>query len=73
MAYNVNNKVFETEKEARSFSRDLMARGGLGGWRKVNEPVTHIYKGDGMTEPIGDGKEAKSGHKINTGTSRFVI
>lgn len=52
MGYKVNSKVFATEAEAREFSRDLMSRGGLGGWRKVSEPVTHIYKGDGYTEPI---------------------
>lgn len=59
MAYKVNSKVFETENEARAFSKDLQAYGGLGGWCKVDEPVTHIYCGDGKTEPIGDGKGAK--------------
>lgn len=54
MAYRVNSKVFETEAEARAFSRGLMARGGLGGWCKVNEPVSHIYKGNGTTEMINE-------------------
>lgn len=57
MAYKVNSKVFETEAEARAFTRDLMALGGLGGWCKTDQPATHIYKGDGMTEPINNGKE----------------
>lgn len=52
MAYKVNSKVFRTEDEARSFSRDLMGYGGLGGWIETTDPVTHIYKGDGYTEPI---------------------
>lgn len=54
MAYRVNSKVFETEAEARAFSRDLMARGGLGGWREVDEPVTHVYWGDLKTEKVGE-------------------
>lgn len=52
MGYQVNSKIFETEAEAMAFSRDLMSYGGLGGWRKVSEPVTHIYKGDLWTEPV---------------------
>lgn len=54
MAYAVGKKVFETEREAREFSKDLMARGALGGWRQTSEPVTHYYLGDLMTEPIED-------------------
>lgn len=50
----VGNKVFETEQEARQFSKDLMAHGALGGWRETSEPVTHYYLGDLMTEPIED-------------------
>ena len=52
--WKVNSKVFETEIEARNYSRDLMAHGGLGGWMETDEPVTHIYLGDGMTEEIED-------------------
>jgi hypothetical protein len=52
MAYKVNSKVFKTEDEARAFSRDLMSYGGLGGWTETTDPVTHIYKGDGYTEPV---------------------
>lgn len=52
MAYKVNSKVFETEAEARAFTRDLMALGGLGGWCKTSQPATHIYHGDLKTEPI---------------------
>lgn len=52
--YMVNSKVFKTEDEARAFSKDLMARGGLGGWCKVNAPVTHVYIGDGMTQPLDE-------------------
>lgn len=52
MGYRVNSKVFETENEAREFSRDLMSYGGLGGWTETTDPVTHIYKGDGYTEPV---------------------
>lgn len=63
MGWKVGSKVFETEIEAREFSRDLMAMGVIGGWCKVEEPVTHYYRGDGMTEPIeiffGMIKEAK--------------
>jgi len=54
MNWAVGKKVFETEKEARDFSRDLMSRGALGGWRETSEPVTHYYLGDLMTEPIED-------------------
>lgn len=52
MSYRVNSKVFKTEDEARAFSRDLMSLGGLGGWMETTDPVTHIYKGDGYTEPV---------------------
>lgn len=52
MGWKVNSKVFETEIEAREFSKDLMALGGLGGWCKVNEPVTHYYLGNLLTKPI---------------------
>lgn len=54
MHYKVNNKVFETEDEARRFGKDLQAYGGLGGWSKTADPVTHYYLGDLMTEPIED-------------------
>lgn len=52
--YMVNGKVFETEKEARDFSKDLQSYGGLGGWSPTDEPVTHYYLGDLCTEPIED-------------------
>ena len=52
--YAVGEKVFETEDEARRFSKDLMSRGALGGWRETTEPVTHYYLGELMTEPIED-------------------
>ena len=52
MAYKVNSKVFETETEAREFSRDLQRYGGLGGWQEVKETPTHYYMGDLRTEPI---------------------
>lgn len=52
MSWQVNSKVFETEVEAMAYSRDLQRYGGLGGWREVNEPVTHSYLGDLRTEPI---------------------
>ena len=55
MSYKVGQKVFETEGEAQSFSRDLMAYGALGGWQEVDEEPTHIYHGDLCTEPIGPG------------------
>lgn len=54
MGYRVNSKVFDTEAEAISFSKDLMSRGGLGGWSETDEPVTHYYLGDGLAEPIED-------------------
>lgn len=54
MTYKVNSKVFETENEALAFSRDLQAYGGLGGWCKVDEPVTHVYWGDLKTEKVGE-------------------
>lgn len=54
MAYVVGEKVFETENEARQFSKDLMERGGLGGWRETSKPATHYYLGDLMAEPIED-------------------
>lgn len=54
MGFRVNSKVFETEDEARHFSKDLMAYGGLGGIIKTNEVATHYYLGDLMCEPIDD-------------------
>ena len=54
MGFKVNSKVFETEEEARQFSRDLMKRGGLGGWQQTEEPATHFYLGDLMCEPLED-------------------
>lgn len=51
--YRVGQKVFETEGEARDFSRDLMAYGALGGWEETDAPATHIYLGDLRTETIG--------------------
>lgn len=54
MSWQVNSIVFETEAEARAFSRDLQAYGGLGGWTKVDKPVTHYYLGDLWTEPIAN-------------------
>ena len=50
--YAVGKKVFKTEDEARQFSKDLMARGALGGWSETFEPVTHIYLGDLLTESL---------------------
>jgi hypothetical protein len=58
MAYKVNSKVFETEAEAREFSRHLQALGGLGGWTETTEKPTHKYRPDlgmGYTEPITAG------------------
>ena len=52
MGWKVNSKVFETETEAREFTKDLMAMGGLGGWCKVDEPATHYYMGNLITKPI---------------------
>ena len=52
MGYRVNSKVFETENEARKFTKDLQALGGLGGWTKTEETPTHYYMGDGRTIPI---------------------
>ena len=52
MSYRVNSKIFETEEEARAFSRDLQAYGGLGGWSETDEKATHRYRGDLCTEPI---------------------
>ena len=49
--YKVNTKVFATEKEARDFSKDLMAYGGLGGWTKTDEAVNARYLGNLETEP----------------------
>ena len=55
MNYKVNGKVFKTEEEARAFTKDLQARGGLGGWSPTEEEPTHIYRGNGYTEPIENG------------------
>lgn len=52
--YAVGDKVFKTEDEARSFSRDLMAMGALGGWNETYRPVTHYYLGNLMAEPVED-------------------
>ena len=56
MNWRVNSKVFETEKEAMQFTKDLQALGGLGGWYPTEEPVTHRYTGDaghiGRTEKV---------------------
>ena len=52
IGYKVNSKVFETEAEARQFTKDLMAFGGLGGWSITSDPVTHRYLGNLLTEPI---------------------
>lgn len=52
--YKVNGKVFESEEEARKFSKDLQSYGGLGGWYPTDEPITHYYLGNLMTEPIED-------------------
>ena len=49
MNYEINNKVFYTESEAREFSKALAARGCAGAWRKTYKQVTHEYIGDGMT------------------------
>ena len=54
MGYKVNSKVFETEAEAQAFTKDLQAHGGLGGWYPTDEPVTHYYLGDLLTEPVED-------------------
>ena len=53
--YRVGQKIFETEEEARNFSRDLMSYGALGGWEKTDDPATHIYLGDLRTERITAG------------------
>ena len=50
----VGKWVFETEQEAKQFSKDLMSYGGLGGWRETSDPVTHYYLGNLMAEPIED-------------------
>lgn len=50
--YKVNSKVFATEEEARKYTKDLMAYGGLGGWRKTPEAVTHKYIGNLETMSI---------------------
>ena len=52
--YVVNSKVFETEEEARQFSKDLMERGIIAGYSETADPVTHYYLGEGMTHPIED-------------------
>lgn len=55
MGYRVNSKVFETEEEARGYTKDLQAFGGLGGWIETSEKPTHKYRPDlgiGYTEPI---------------------
>ena len=52
--FAVGEKVFETEKEASRFSKDLLSHGALAGWRETTEPVTHYYLGNLMTEPIED-------------------
>ena len=54
MAYKVGKKVFETEQEARDFSRALMEQGALAGWSETTEPVTHYHLGGLMAEPIED-------------------
>lgn len=50
--YKVNSKVFATKEEARNFSKDLMAYGGLGGFCKTQEAVTHRYNGNLETVPV---------------------
>lgn len=52
--YKVNSKIFETEQEARDFSKDLQAYGGIGGWSETNEPTTHRYLGNLETEPYNE-------------------
>lgn len=52
--YVVNSKVFETEEEARQFSKDFMERGIIVGYSETTDPVTHYYLGDGMACPIED-------------------
>lgn len=52
--YRVNKQVFATEEEARQYSKDLMAYGGLGGWSETDEPFTHIYLGDLKTQPYNE-------------------
>ena len=54
MGWKVNSKIFETEEEARNFSKDLQAYGGLGGWSFTEEKPTHYYLGDLLTEPLED-------------------
>ena len=52
--WKVGSKVFETEEEARQFSKDLMSHGVLGGWAPTTEEVTHryIFGNDCLTEPV---------------------
>ena len=52
--YAVGQKVFETEEEAREFSRDLMNHGALGGWMPTDKEVTHRYcfEGNLRTEEV---------------------
>lgn len=54
MNWRVGSKVFETEEEARQFSKDLMSRGAIGGWSPTDDEVTHryIFGNDGLTEPV---------------------
>ena len=54
MNWKVGNKVFETENEAKQFSKDLMSHGVLGGWCQTEDAVTHryIFGNDCLTEPI---------------------
>lgn len=55
MSYRVGRKVFETEREAMDFSKDLMSYGALGGWAETGEEPTHVYCGDLRTERIYTG------------------
>ena len=50
--FKVNSKVFATVKEARDFSKDLMAHGGLGGWTETKEEVNARYLGNLETGPV---------------------
>lgn len=50
--FAVGKKVFESEKEAINWCRDLMKRGIVQCYRETMSKVTHRYIGDGIIETL---------------------
>ena len=50
--FAVGKKVFETEKEAINWCKDLMKRGIVQCYRETMSQATHRYIGDGIMETL---------------------